>query len=911
KTQEGDAKLSMARMEAAFAIREVIKGNFLPKKLFCLQPDFETSLTKFRHIPAQETSGSPDTHSFLIILQKILQKTDYAEISGGRIFLKEHQVTIGNLFVNLSQKKPDDHLLNADLNGYIKFRKKKADFSIKGKINTDESIHQEPLIALILKSPNIPATWAPELSSLPVQKGRIDTNIDMQVMPDGSILLNGRLLADNLCFLLDEPRGLKEYSLPEAFVNFQADYSNKIFNISSFDIKAPDYTLNASAKFDLKKPSDPYLDLKVTSPWISLKSLKEIFPSPLISAWLEESLYPCFIDGDVRFDLFAMQGHFSKFAHLGKHENADALFLNLSFKNMVVMTPKAPLPYTKTSGNLIIENGGLSISDIKGICGSSFVDDGKMDIDNFYSVNALYNYYIKGKFDFDDIKQQAASIPLSKDIKKQIQKITTISGNLDAEVRFSTRHGKKGVKIKKSVFNFKKCSMTHAEYPFPLFIEEGNFTLAENLDNQFSAQGMLGKSSFIFSGSTIEKFTKGNADIVFSADLNDILKRTNHELKNIINLDGIMPGNLSISRRNDGTWSCDGEIDPECLINDKVEKKICFNLDIYPEKKIVFNKVNYNSGHTSLNLSGYFDLNDMDTLNIKLAAEPLNLEDFKSFFYEFNKPASGIIKCSADIRTSISDLSKTFIFGQCEAADISFSSCALPYEVQDCNFRTNFLGKEIKIPFFKSRLGENSISLNGFLNGWDSLKGEINIDAKYLKLDDLISVNKKECPKMDKKEFSDFIINSDLKLNIKSEYGRWKQIEYNQLNAETVFREGIFLVKECEAKTKTGKIILNGHITSDSIKPIKEPESVFSIYVKLKQHPAMEIIQSLEIFEKLDIEGALLSTEGYITINGVNKEEILSNLTGNFNILLEDGVIKKSNLIFAVLDFLSLQKIVD
>jgi len=911
KPKKGDSKLAIVRLEADFAVREILKGNFLPKRLFCLQPDLETALTEFRHPPAEGAVGSPSVNPSLLILQKILQKTDSAEISGGRIFLKNHKVTFNKMFVQLSHQSPDAHLLDADLHGSIEFREKKADFSIKGKINPDESLHKKPLIALILKAAHVPATWAPELSSLPVRKGNFDANIDMQVMPDSSILFNGRLIADNLCFLLDKAKGLKEYFLPDVAVNFQADYSKKIFNISSFNIKTSDYTLNASAKFDLEKPSDPYLDLKVTSPWISLKSFKEIFPSPLISAWLEESLYPCFTDGDVRFDLFAMQGHFSKFAHLYKYENANALFLKLSLKNMIIMAPKASIPYKKVCGSLIIENGALNVSGIRGIFGSSFLNDGKMNIDNLYSRTALYDYYLKGKFELGDIKQQTAVIPVPEDIKKQIQKIKTISGNVDAELRFENRHNKKGFKIKKSAFNFKKCSMSHAEYPFPLFIEEANFSFAENLDSQFSAQGMLGKSSFFFSGNTANMFTKGRAEIAFSADLNDIVNKTNYELKNIINFNGIMPGNLTISRQDDGIWSCEGEIDPECFINDKVEKKICFNLDIYPGKKIIFNKVNYNSGDTLLNLSGYFDLGDMDTLNIKLEAEPLNLEDFNSFFYEFSKPASGIIRCNADLQISVSDLSKTFIFGQCEADDISFSSCALPWEVKDCNFRSNFLGKKIEIPFFTSMLGENSISLNGLLRGWDGLKGEININAEYLKLGDLISVNEDECCKNDKKEFSDFVMNSDVKLNIKSKDGCWKQIEYNQLSAATVFRAGIFFVKQCEVKTETGKINLNGHIKSDSIKLNQDPESVFLIYVKLKEHPAKEIIQSLGIFKNLDIEGALLSTEGYIAINGVNKEEIISNLTGNFNILLEDGLVKQSNLLFAVLDFLSLNKIVN
>lgn len=912
KQKSGTEKLTAASLYVILDVGGIIRGRIILKKFLLFKPDIELSLTGSRHTPRKLEFDTLMRYPFF----KILGKIDYAAINDATIVLKNQDIKLDNLFLQLSPQEHNKNILDVDMYGKIEFRKEKSCFFTKGEIDSGGFGNKETIATLALKIKELPLGWAPTPRSLPVKKGIADAKIDLQIMRSGSIFINGRLFLDNLCFLVDKAKGVKEYSLPEATVDFKANYIKNIFNISSFNIEANNYTLHASAMFDLHNMLDPYLDLKVRSPFMPLASFKEVFPTPLVSHWLEETLYPCFKKGEVRCDLFALQGSFSRLAHLNKHENSKCLLLELSLKNFKIITDKAALPYTGVSGHLVIKDGSLSVSGAKGIFGASVVNAGSMKIDNIYSKNALFNYYLKAQCNIEDIKQQTETAPLPEHIETHIQKITSLSGKVDAELRCEHIQGRKSLKLKKSVFKLKDCSITASELKLPLLITEAVFHLEDNQKNIFYAKGMLGKSGFILSGQGAGIFKKGNVDISFSADIDEILQKTTKGYNEIINFNDIIPGRASIKWKDDGVWSCKGEIHPGgsenyksdfSTLNRKSEEKIFFDLDIIPGQKIILNKISANPGKTSIALSGSFDLQDMDTMYLKVMADPLRLKDVKFLFNGFEKPPTGTIKCSTEIKKSISNLSKTQIFGKCEASDISFSACNLPFDIQACNFKAEFSGQKILISSFESMLGNSSVSFyDSTLQGWNGIKGEINIEAGYLDLAGLIAGTDNKCEKNEKKDLSGFIKNSDLSLNIKSNQGCWKQIDYNRLSAEIAFRDGLIHVKNCDIKSAAGNLKITGLIDSE-----QKPESILNIYAKLDKYPIENIIQGFDILQDINVAGADLSTEGYLSIKGFDKKEIIPNLTGNFNLLLKDGVVKKSNIIFTVLNFLSLKNIVD
>jgi hypothetical protein len=911
KSGSDNSKFAAASLELTLDAGEIIRGRLVPKRLLLTQPEVEPALAKSR-----KTTGMPDfdtllSHNFF----KSLDKIDYVSINAGRIFLEDQNLTLDNLFLQLSPQEHNKNRLNVDIYGRLEFNKEKACFFTRGDIDLGGSGNQETMAGLMVRIKELPLTWFRSPRSLPVEKGRADAVIDLKIMPPGLTSINGRLLVSDLCFLVDKAKGVKEYSLPEAVVCFKADYRNKIFDISEFNIKTDDYSLHASALLDLRNKADPYLDLKVSSPFMALESFKTVFPTPLVSQWLENRLYPCFKKGGVRLDLFALQGSFSRLKRLNKRENAECLALKLSLKDLEIVTNKSAPPYTVASARLLINDGNLAVSDVKGAFGSSVVNSGSMRINDLYSKMAFFSYYLQGLFDLGDIKQQAETAPLPEGIKTWIQKIAPVSGKVEAEVRCGHLRGFNNPTFQKSVFKLKECSITVPELNLPLRITEAEFCLDDDARSKFYARGLIGRSGFTISGQDIGIYKQGKAEISFNADLDEILQTIMfQESPESMKFKCFIPGRAAFAWKKGKLWSCKGELDPGALeiypsgsAPDKrgLGKKIDFNLDIIPGEKFLINHIGFNSGKTLIDLSGFFDLQDMDIFHLKTAAV-LRFEDIKFLFQGVENPPEGRIRCSAEIKKSVTDLSGAKIFGKCEGEDISVSGCALPFELADCNFKAGFSGSELLISFFEATLGNSFISFkNSSLHGWNGIKGVIDIDAGYLDIAGLIAGNKAEC-RRPKRDLPDFIKNSNLKLNISSNQGAWKQIEYDQLSTTLIFKNGRLDIENCDIRTASGALKITGHTQAGL-----RPETVFDLHVKLDQQPIENILHSLDVLKSVHISGAALTTEGDLMVQGIDKKEIISSITGRFNLMLDSGVIKKSNLFFSTLNFLSLNNIVD
>ena len=105
-----------------------------------------------------------------------------------------------------------------------------------------------------------------------------------------------------------------------------------------------------------------------------------------------------------------------------------------------------------------------------------------------------------------------------------------------------------------------------------------------------------------------------------------------------------------------------------------------------------------------------------------------------------------------------------------------------------------------------------------------------------------------------------------------------------------------------EVDLEHGALSVTGHVKGKG-----EPEMLFSSHIKMTKQPVKELLHSLGL-EKEYIEGQL-TLEGSFSAKGKDKKGLISSLVGSTNLLVEKGKIKKSHVIFKVLDFLSLQKI--
>jgi len=237
-----------------------------------------------------------------------------------------------------------------------------------------------------------------------------------------------------------------------------------------------------------------------------------------------------------------------------------------------------------------------------------------------------------------------------------------------------------------------------------------------------------------------------------------------------------------------------------------------------------------------------------------------------------------------------------------EGHGLSFVISKLGSPISDCHFKVELSGKKTSIHFMKMRIGESLISIKGYLEGWDGLKGELGVDVDYLDFTDLIDNRVSSDFKDKKTEQSSFLNRSDIKMRLNILNGRWKSLRYGPLKAKCVFRLGNFHIERSKVQLEHGILRVRGYVKNG-----KEPEKLFSTYVKMTKQPVKELLNCFK-FKKEYLEGSL-TLEGLLFMKGRTKKELISSLTGSANLLLEKGEIKGSHVIFEILDFLSLQRI--
>ena len=909
KSESGDEKFAALNVRIAISLRKLIKGQIAPTRIFLFKPRIEFPEKKIRSLSKTEHGAGISN-----VLSGMLANLFEVSAIDGQIIVGDNLYELNNFFLDISQSKELPGKLDSAMRGSLLFRKVRVPFSMKGSITLDESKKNPPCIDMSVKLSGIPATWIPKSKILPVEKGIFKADLRLKTASEGKLTLNGKIGGTNILFYLHVQNGSKEYAIPSLTADFQAEYADKIISLSSLKLESSDCTLMADLRLNIQDASDPFIDLKLSSLFMPLKTFKSYFPTPLLKRWIERKLFPYFTGGKARLDLLSLQGTVSRIKKLGLIENKSVFFMNLSLKDMETFKGQDVLSVQGTSGKVRIENGKLNVSDAKGTFGNSRVDNASMSIDSLYSGTRLYHFTINGLFNLADLKKQAKIDIIPDFIKKHAQKITVLSGDLKADCIDIDYVHPDYPKINTCTLRLTDCCIKHQDSLFPMSIKDAVLFIDDKAESRVHAKGIWGNSVFNFSFAGNNMFKTGKANLAFKAAPEEIIKQFFNKTDIALYCNELLPGELSMERGKDGNWSCQGmvnfkravvEAESFPALNLETGDGIVFDMALLPEDKINFNLVRFNLGKSCLDFSGSFDLKDKDSLIFNVSTQNLFFKDIERVLKQRYLPEHGVMTCNARINTSISDFSKTIVNGSMQAKNIACIKKWLPYKIRDCDFKINFSGKDVVIPFFTFRIYQTPVLIHGKLKGWDGLKGDLKVNGNYFDFSELIDSIIHNSKKISFKEPGRFIENSYIRFFVNIKEGRWKKFQYSPLSADISLLSGNLIIDHCNVKMDKGHLALTGYITSGI-----DAAKFLSLYLDLKQYPFQDIVESFGLEKRIVVSDLDLTAEGFLAIKSDNNDSA-SGLTGSINILLEDGVIKKSHLLFTILDFLSVQNIVD
>ena len=916
-TSSGEEKAEAARIRMDFSLRDLLRGRVFPKNLAIIEPEIHLAAGKESGLSVQG-KGPLLEKSYA----RLLAAFPLVSLENATVTMEPSGFALKDLNVQLVRKSKEPVVLNGTLYGNAFYQGTTAPFSASGLLMEDPenglsidgrcSIREMLLTRLLL----------PE--ELSVKNGTVGINAAVKGSLDGILSIDGRLVFRDLKFLLIDDGDKKAFSFEQLAVPFNASYADAVLKIPVFQVQNRAFTLNGTSTINFTKP-DPHLDLKVKSPFMTLATFRRIFPSSLLPIWLENRIFPIFSGGEVRVNLFSLDGPWQRLENLDLRENAELLKMNLTCKGLKAFENERAMVVDRISGELEIKKGEIHVSGVRGRFGASHIKSGSLFLKDLYVDEPSIRVTASGSFRVEDLLAQTHLKLVPADVGSDFRQLAGATGKLDADLTVVYEPGWHFPKIEKGMITFMDCALNDPDIPFPIQIKEGALTIDTENGKNFVAEGKWGKTRLSISGNLGDNWRTGQAHLVAMADMDQLLGYFYPDLNTSTTFKNKIPCKISLSKNN--AWNFHGAFDLKqaYLETESVrvnpfasEGSVLFSGSILPRKRFTLNNLQCNLGKSSFTLSGAYDLAGKDAFNFKVSSKKLRLEDLGIRYKKVDFTAGGDLNGKISVTASRKKPSQTKVMGYMGGRNLSFATEAFPHPIKDCHFKLKFAGNDVLIDTLALKLGKSPFQLTGEFQGWKGMRGDISVHSELLDLNDLIPPEMVE--KFKKGDFESvrftkgssaqmkpgwkkgahhFVETSDVHFDITAPKVKWEEASFGPLEVECALRSKDLYLSQSSVRFKRGRLLLRGHV-----KRGKKPEMLFTSYLEMEKQP-LEDLPSPLAFVKNRIEGSL-TMESLLYAKGNTKNELLSSLTGSTNILLEKGVIKRSNIFIKVLDFMSL-----
>ena len=914
----GDEKAGAARIRMDFSLRDLLRGRMFPKNLAIIEPKIHLTAGKESGLSVQGT-GPVLEKSYA----RLLAAFPLVSMENATVTMDPSGFALQNLNVQLARKSREPVVLSGTLYGTAIYRGTTAPFSASGLLMEDPENGLSIDGRCNIKEMRLKRLLLPE--ELSVKNGTVGINAAVKGSLDGSLSIDGSLLFRDLNFLLIDDGDKKAFSFEKLDVPFNASYADAVLKIPSFQVQNKAFTLNGTSTISFANPHNPHLDLKVKSPFMTLATFRRIFPSSLLPIWLENRIFPIFSGGEVRVNLFSLNGPWKRLENLDLRENAELLKMNLTCKGLKAFKNERAMVVDRVSGDLEIRKGEIHVSGVRGSFGASHINSGSLFLKDLYVDDPLIRVTASGSFRVQDLLAQTHLKLVPADVGSEFRQLAGATGKLDADLTVVYEPGWHFPKIEKGMITFMDCALNDPDIPFPIQIKEGALTIDTENGKNFVAEGEWGKTRLSISGNLGDNWQTGKAHLVAMADMDQLLGYFYPDLHASTTFQNKIPCQISLSKSD--AWNFHGAFDlkqayletESVIVNPFAsEGTVLFNGSILPRKKFTLRNLQCNLGKSSFTLSGAYDLVAKDTFNFNVSSKKLRLEDLGIRYKKVDFTAGGDLNGKISVTASRKNPAKTKVMGYIKGKNLSFATEAFPHPIKDCHFQLKFDGNDVLIDALALKLGKSPFQLTGEFQGWEGMRGDITVHSELLDLNDLIppemaekfkkgnfesvSFTKGRSDQMKpgwKKGAHHFVETSDVHFDITAPKVKWEEASFGPLEVECALRSKDLYVSQSSVRFKRGRLLLRGHV-----KRGKDPEILFTSYLEMKKQP-LEDLPSPLAFVKDRIEGSL-TMESLLYAKGNTKKELLSSLTGSTNILLEKGVIRRSNIFIKVLDFMSL-----
>jgi hypothetical protein len=515
-SMEESQEVEVSRLTMILDISQLIQGNIVFSHFVLFQPQIKLSTKKSNFF-----KDTLEFKNFGNMIIHVLKRFRYASLQEGHVIIADHPFQFYDLNCDVSHIEDDTHNGHLEVKGKggIRSQKENGTFTFQGILREDSQQQGQPFINITLKTGTIPLLWVAYITSQPVEGGYAEAEIQVKGSLMGPVSVKGKIITKELRFMVVDKDMTKDYYfLSHLNIDLDSHYYQKVITISLLQVRAPDFSLTAQCKVDFNDSVSPYLSLNIKSPFMPLRSFKNIFPTPLLPPWVEYRLFPVLTEGDVRLVNFSLKGTFNEIEKLDLPENKEVLDMEIEWKNVTTLKDRKGIPFEGISGSLKIKKGDLFLSPLKGHFGLSVIDNASLTINSLYMEAPLYRFAIQGHFALSDLKEQETLKLIPESVRRQLHEFQALSGNLEAYLKFDYKETRGYPEIQEGKLRLKNCSIIHNKLFLPLLFDNAEITIDEKTSH-FTGKGELGKSRFFLSGSSEHSWQNNNIVVTARAEL--------------------------------------------------------------------------------------------------------------------------------------------------------------------------------------------------------------------------------------------------------------------------------------------------------------------------------------------------------------------------------------------------------
>ncbi len=906
RDQKGDDLFSSNALCMSFSLRKIFRGRLLPRWLYIDSPSITIKAPR-------EKNGNFPLHYLNPAYLFPVTGLRNVSIRRGKICFQWSQYYIKELEMRIMSQHGIDQGRDIFCKGVLAGKALSVPFTISGQVHDPETKCGMDLAKVQILTGPVPVKLLNITENVVPDTGKAKVKLDLALKKGNRLVAKGRAYGHEIRFWIVKGKDRKEFSFPVVDFQFFAELANNNLTVPSFEFAGTNFIIDGDFNYDFRKDKPQNISLTVSTPYMTLRAFKKLFPDPLISDWVSRKLFPQLSSGMVKVNVFSLDGTLDQIRELDQSQNAGAISFDVVWKDLVGFEKAMPYHLEDNSGHLTIRNGRLEIKDLKGVCGRSKITDA------FVIVPSLYDDWVKvkvsstGEAELKELFHIGKTLSQGEFFPEALSKIGDISGRMKFMVKGMWDQKTDGIQIDQEEFDIDNCSFFYENYKPRIVLKKAKVKGRRGFGHHVSGKGRWQDTDFDLVACGDDALNAVRLSIWGNLQIRQVLESLMIKVPFSLETNGKNAFFMSIRKNKKAAI---GEVRlalhglkvstpyvawESLQEDDALLLRFDWNGQYGADRLSVDELVVY-VGNSCIEGYGNYGIEKKNVLQFFANGADIEVSSTGIRWKNWPRLENGKLSFNLLVKTNLNNFNKSSVTGFIRAKNISMSTPGPTPHINGLNLDVSFNKRVVELNYLEMQMGKTTFNISGKVRGWERLAGTLNIHANKIKIDYLLALIKdmvrgNEPSKMDK-----VISRSNINVNIVIESCSYNGCQFGPVKSKLLFKYGNLFIDKFRAYAPHGKMALLGYIKRGA-----QAECFFSTHIKFNKQPVQQLLVAIGAKEPL-IEGELTG-EAIVYSRAKEPKGLIQGLNGAINILLEKGKILKSNVIIKVLDFLSLQGI--